>query len=87
MRLHRPAHNYIRCKDEYDLLKKFIEFIASDYPHIITGWNIEFFDIPYLCNRTRKVLGEDMMKKFSPWNVVNQEFESESPPTTNIVPL
>ncbi len=68
----KENHTYHRCKDEYDLLKKFIDFISSDYPHIITGWNIEFFDIPYLCNRTRKVLGEDMMKKFSPWNVVNQ---------------
>jgi len=68
----KDNHNYIRCKDEYDLLKKFIEFIASDYPHIITGWNIEFFDVPYLCNRIRKVLGEDSMKQLSPWNIVNQ---------------
>ncbi|NBP02343.1 MAG: DNA polymerase [Proteobacteria bacterium] len=68
----KTNHNYVRCKDEYDLLKKFIEFISSDYPHIITGWNIEFFDIPYLCNRIKKVLGEDSMKELSPWNVVNQ---------------
>jgi DNA polymerase elongation subunit (family B) len=68
----KDNHSYIRCKDEYDLLKKFIDFIASDYPHVITGWNIEFFDVPYLCNRIRKVLGEDSMKQLSPWNVVNQ---------------
>jgi DNA polymerase elongation subunit (family B) len=68
----KDNHKYIRCKDEYELLKKFIEFIADDYPHIITGWNIEFFDIPYLCNRIRKVLGEDSMKNLSPWNVVNR---------------
>lgn len=68
----KANHSYIRCKDEYDLLKKFIDFIASDYPHVITGWNIEFFDVPYLCNRIRKVLGEDSMKQLSPWNVVNQ---------------
>jgi len=68
----KENHKYIRCKDEYDLLKKFIEHISLDYPHIITGWNIEFFDIPYLCNRIRKILGEDSMKQLSPWNIVNQ---------------
>ena len=68
----KENHKYIRCKDEYDLLKKFIEYVYLDHPHIITGWNIEFFDIPYLCNRIRKVLGEDSMKQLSPWNVVNQ---------------
>jgi len=68
----KENHKYIRCKDEYDLLKKFIEYTALDHPHIITGWNIEFFDIPYLCNRIRKILGEDSMKQLSPWNVVNQ---------------
>ena len=68
----KENHKYIRCKDEYDLLKKFIEYISQDYPHIITGWNIEFFDVPYICNRIKKVLGEDSMKQLSPWNVVNQ---------------
>jgi len=68
----KPNHKFIKCKDEYDLLKKFIEYTSSDYPHIITGWNIEFFDIPYLCNRIKKVLGEDSMKDLSPWRIVNQ---------------
>ena len=68
----KPNHTYIRATDEYDLLKKFISFWSNDYPHIVTGWNIEFFDIPYLCNRIKKVLGDDSMKQLSPWNVVNQ---------------
>jgi len=68
----KENHTYHRCKDEYDLFKKFIDFMSNDYPHIITGWNIEFFDIPYLCNRIRKILGEDILKQLSPWNVVNQ---------------
>jgi len=68
----KSNHRYIRCADEYDLLKKFIEYISLEYPHIITGWNIEFFDIPYICNRIKKILGEDSMKKLSPWNLVNQ---------------
>ena len=26
-------------------------------PTIVTGWNIDFFDIPYLYNRSVQVLG------------------------------
>ena len=67
----KKNHKYIECRDEYDLLKRFLEFWKADYPHIITGWNIEFFDMPYLVNRIRRVLGEDAAKELSPWNVVN----------------
>ena len=66
-------HTYIECKDEVTLLRKFLEYISEDHPHIITGWNVEFFDIPYLCNRITKVLGEDELKKMSPWKVVNEK--------------
>lgn len=66
-------HTYIRCKDEIVLLNKFLEYISNDYPHIITGWNVEFFDIPYLCNRIRRVLGEDSLKVFSPWRNVKEK--------------
>ena len=70
----KENHTYIECKDEYDLLKRFVNFISSDYPHVITGWNIEFFDIPYLCNRIKKILCEDLMKQMSPWgNVYERE--------------
>ena len=30
---------------------------------IITGWNTEFFDIPYLCNRIKNICGEDEIKR------------------------
>ena len=33
-----------------DLVKKFLHFWHKTQPDIITGWNIQFFDIPYLCN-------------------------------------
>lgn len=58
---------YIQCKDEYDLCKRFMNYWTLDYPDVITGWNTEFFDIPYLVNRLTKILGEDEMKKLSPW--------------------
>jgi len=63
---------YIRCKDEYNLCKKFLEFWKDKYPDIITGWNTKFFDIPYLINRFRKILGDDEAKKLSPWNYITE---------------
>jgi DNA polymerase elongation subunit (family B) len=63
---------YIRCKDEYSLCKQFMHFWKDKYPDIITGWNTKFFDIPYLVNRFRKILGEDETKKLSPWNYITE---------------
>ena len=61
---------YFQCKDEYDLCKRFLNYWTLDYPDVITGWNTEFFDIPYIVNRLDKILGEDEVKKLSPWNNV-----------------
>jgi DNA polymerase elongation subunit (family B) len=63
---------YIQCKDETTLIKKFFQLWQDKCPDIISGWNIKFFDIPYIYNRTTRLLGEDEAKKLSPWNIVNQ---------------
>ena len=57
---------YIHCNNEVDLLEKFIEYIEKDHPDIITGWNTEFFDIPYIVNRVSNILGEEAIKRLSP---------------------
>lgn len=64
--------DYIKCKDEWSLCKKFLQDWQENCPDIITGWNIKFFDIPYLFNRFTKLLGEDETRKLSPWNLINQ---------------
>ena len=69
----RKDVRYIQCDNETDLLKKFIDFWSSIQPDIVTGWNVQFFDIPYLCNRIDKLFGEDEVKKLSPWGYVNEE--------------
>ena len=61
---------YIECENELDLIKKFLNFWSKTQPDIITGWNIQFFDIPYLCNRISRLLGVDEIQKFSPWGIV-----------------
>jgi DNA polymerase elongation subunit (family B) len=63
---------YFKCKDEWSLCKKFIEDWQENCPDVISGWNIKFFDIPYLFNRFNRVLGEDYTKKLSPWGLINQ---------------
>jgi DNA polymerase elongation subunit (family B) len=63
---------YIKCRDEADLLKRFLDEWTFDYPDIITGWNVKFFDIPYLVNRITKILGETEAKRMSPWMNLDQ---------------
>ena len=68
----RDDVTYIKCRDEYDLCKRFLEDWKYNTPDIITGWNTRFFDIPYLVNRFVKILGEDEMKYLSPWGIVQE---------------
>lgn len=67
---HRPDVVYTKCDDELDLLRSFLAFWVRSYPDIITGWNVKFFDIPYLINRLIRMLGEKEASKFSPWKKV-----------------
>lgn len=58
---------YTECTSEHDLLEKFLEFWEKDYyPDILSGWNTDFFDFPYLINRINNLLGEDAAKRLSP---------------------
>jgi DNA polymerase elongation subunit (family B) len=66
-------HQYVQCRDERDLLEKFVLLIQQDYPHILTGWYCEVFDIPYLIRRIEKVLGESAVRRLSPWGVINDK--------------
>lgn len=68
----RSDVTYTKCDDEYDLLERFIDLWTLYYPDVITGWNIKFFDFPYLINRMRRVFGDDeMAKKLSPWGKIS----------------
>ena len=63
---------YIQCKDEFELLRQFINHLKEDYPDVITGWNSQLFDIAYLSSRIIKVLGEKALEECSPWGIVRQ---------------
>ena len=66
----REDVTYIECESETHLLKEFLVFWEKHQPDVVTGWNTEFFDIPYLCNRIKKLFGEDELKRLSPWGGV-----------------
>ena len=66
----RDDVTYIECESETHLLKEFLIFWEKHQPDIITGWNTEFFDIPYICNRIINLFGEDELKRLSPWGGV-----------------
>jgi DNA polymerase elongation subunit (family B) len=71
---HQDNVQYYKCADESALLLAFLEvWNGSRYsPDVVTGWNIEFFDIPYLVNRIRKVLGDDHAERLSPWKILRE---------------
>ena len=62
-----------RCfDDEKQLLDDFLGEWESNHPHIITGWNVRFFDIPYLVRRIERLFGDKEAKRFSPWKMVRE---------------
>jgi len=64
---------FIKCSDEFDLLTKFLNYWSTHTPDIITGWNTQFFDIPYLVNRMRRITGDEKMSnRMSPWGIIRE---------------
>ena len=62
-----------RFENEYELLQSFMVEYLKWKPTIITGWNIDTFDMPYLYNRMCKVVGKNVADMISPiqkvqWN-------------------
>jgi DNA polymerase elongation subunit (family B) len=57
---------YYHCANEFDLLNRFLEIWSNDYPDVMSGWNSDDFDVPYIVNRINKILGADEAAKLSP---------------------
>ena len=58
-------------RDEYDLLNAFFKKYMEIQPTILTGWNVEFFDITYLYNRAQQVVGKTVANLLSPISQVH----------------
>ena len=59
--------NYMHFQTEEGMLKAFIHWWSSNYPDVITGWNVQLFDIPYIIRRIDRVVGEKESRLISPW--------------------
>lgn len=64
----KPDETYIKCATESELLMRFMEDMkgGGDYPDILTGWNIQFYDMPYVVNRAKKLFTSDTWTMLSP---------------------
>ena len=64
---------YHHHEDEVAMLNAFLYWWSNNTPDVITGWNVRLYDIPYLCGRISRIMGEKKMKLLSPWGLVSQE--------------
>ena len=74
---------YKKFENESLLLHDFLAHWSkeSNTPDILTGWNVRFFDLPYIINRIKRILGEDQIYKLSPWgtSLKSHAFEDDRP--------
>ena len=57
---------------EHEMLSNFLKWWGENTPDILTGWNVNLYDVPYIARRVCRVLGEKWMKGLSPWNRANE---------------
>ncbi len=63
---------YVECRDEIDLIYQFLAFWERETPDVITGWNCELYDIPYIAGRIERILGEKEARRLSPWGNIRR---------------
>ena len=66
-----PLVDYMHFKTEKGMLGAFLEYWNDNFPDVITGWNVQLFDIPYIARRIDRILGERYTKMLSPWKLVS----------------
>jgi len=61
---------YHQASTEQELLLAFVSHWKADYPDVITGWNIDTYDIPYLVNRIVRLFDLSTAKDLSPFRTL-----------------
>ena len=69
----RDDVEFILCDGEVHLLRCFLDYWIQNFPDILTGWNVDGYDVPYICGRLERLFGEKEMKLMSPWGIVKRE--------------
>lgn len=80
-KIDKEVQNYIKFikgidvrkfTDEDDLLNDFVGFFSEVNIDVISGWNSDLYDMPYIYNRLVKRLSKKVLKKLSPFGVCKQ---------------
>ena len=82
-----PNTFYVKCKNEHELIQHFLKTWEHLDLDIVTGWNIEFFDIPYLINRIKLMFNDHEAKRLSPIGMIEEktvEFRGKENQSYNI---
>ena len=61
---------FMKFDTEIALLERFIQIWQTEYPEVVTGWNVEYFDVQYIVTRIIRLMGEEKAKKLSPWGKI-----------------
>ena len=69
----RDDVEFILCDGEVHLLRCFLDYWIQNFPDILTGWNVDGYDVPYICGRLERLFGSKEMKLMSPWGIVKRE--------------
>ena len=64
--------DYMHFRSEESMLGAFLDYWQANFPDVITGWNVQLFDMPYIHNRVERILGEKFTKLLSPWKLVSR---------------
>ena len=67
--------NTFMFEDEREMIKTFLDLIEDS--DVLSGWNSEGFDIPYMINRTTKILSKDDTRRYCLWQQLPRGREYE----------
>ena len=63
--------DYMHFRSEESMLMAFLQYWNENCPDVVTGWNVQLFDIPYIARRIDRILGEKFTKTLSPWKLIS----------------
>ena len=63
--------------DESKLLRSFLAWWKDNCPDVLSGWNVERFDLPYLVNRCDRILNDGEVNALSPLNEVKKSYREQ----------
>ena len=69
---------YNKCFDEYGILDRFLGYFRDNYPHMLVGYNSDFFDVPMIIQRMKKILGKKKTNSISPFGLLYKKMKQNT---------